>query len=81
MKNSNKKILFIVATHGDESFSIGVLKNIEKKFSKKKYGFDWVIGDRVDEEIKIAIELKLQVVIVSPLFENPIKTINRRLKC
>jgi len=42
MKN---KILFILATHGDESFSIDVLKKIESNYPKAVYGYDWVIGN------------------------------------
>jgi len=41
------KTLFIVATHGNEGFSIPVLKSIEKKFPKQKFHYDWVIGNPV----------------------------------
>lgn len=40
-----KKILFIIATHGDESFSLPVLQKLEVKYPKKQYAYDWVIGN------------------------------------
>lgn len=40
-----KQILFILATHGDESFSIEVLKKLEKAMPREEYGYDWVIGN------------------------------------
>lgn len=40
-----RKILFIAATHGDESFSIGVLENLEKRYSRSEYGYDWIVGN------------------------------------
>lgn len=42
MKN---KFLFILATHGDEGFSLGLLKNLGKQFPKEKFGYDWIIGN------------------------------------
>ena len=42
MKN---KILFIVATHGNEDFSIEVLKKLENVCPKNEYGYDWIIGN------------------------------------
>lgn len=38
-------ILFISSTHGNEGFSIPPLKNLEKEYPKKKYGYDWIIGN------------------------------------
>lgn len=40
-----KKILFITSTHGDEGFSIKILNELEKKYSKDKYGYDRIIGN------------------------------------
>lgn len=40
-----KKILFITATHGNEAFSIPVLKRIESMYSKEEYGYDWIIAN------------------------------------
>ncbi len=42
MKN---EILFIVATHGDEQFSIPIMKQLEKKYPKEEYSYDWVVGN------------------------------------
>lgn len=42
MKN---RFLFILATHGDEGFSLSLIKNLEKKFPKEKFGYDWIIGN------------------------------------
>lgn len=39
------KILFISATHGNESFSIPVIRSLEKKYLRGKYGYDWIIGN------------------------------------
>lgn len=39
------KILFICTTHGDESFSISVLKKLEKTYDKHEYSYDWIIGN------------------------------------
>jgi succinylglutamate desuccinylase len=39
------KVLFICATHGDEGFSIPVLKELEKTYPKEKYNYDWIIGN------------------------------------
>ena len=47
------KTLFIVATHGDEGFSIPVLKKIEQKFDKKKYSYNWIVGNPLALEKKI----------------------------
>ncbi len=38
-----------------------------------------IIGDRQDEEIVIAKYLNISYIIVNPLLENPIKTIERKL--
>jgi len=42
MKN---KFLFIVATHGDEGFSLDIIKDLERKFPKEAFGYDWIIGN------------------------------------
>lgn len=42
MKN---KCLFIVATHGNEGFSVDVLKKLGKKYPKEEFGWDWIIGN------------------------------------
>lgn len=42
MKN---KILFISATHGEEGFSIRVLDELERKYSKSKYCYERIIGN------------------------------------
>jgi len=42
MKN---KFLFILATHGDEGFSLDLLKNLEIKFPKEKFSYEWIIGN------------------------------------
>lgn len=39
------KLLFIVASHGDEGFSIPVLEKMEVAMPKAKYGYDWIIGN------------------------------------
>lgn len=41
-----RKILFIVATHGDEGFSLDVIKSVQANFSKSEYGYNWVIGNQ-----------------------------------
>lgn len=41
----NDKILFLLSTHGDEGFSVNVLKKLEKKFSKEKYNYEWIISN------------------------------------
>jgi len=40
-----KKILFITATHGNEEFSIEVLNKLERKYSRKKFGYERIIGN------------------------------------
>jgi succinylglutamate desuccinylase len=40
-----RKTLFIAATHGNEAYSIPVLKDIEQAFPKDEYGYDWVVGN------------------------------------
>jgi len=40
-----KETLFIGATHGDEGFSLDVLKNLELRYSKNIYQYDWIIGN------------------------------------
>jgi succinylglutamate desuccinylase len=39
------KILFITATHGNEEFSVPVLQELEKKYPKAKFNYDWIIGN------------------------------------
>ena len=40
--NKKKKFLVIVATHGDEAFSLPIVKKIKKKFPNE---FDYIIGN------------------------------------
>lgn len=49
LRKSKKKILFIAATHGDEGFSIEVLKKLDKSVKDKKY--DWLVAN--EEALKI----------------------------
>lgn len=44
MEKENK-ILFIAATHGDEGFSLGVLRNIKKRYQKDQFGYDTTVGN------------------------------------
>lgn len=37
--------LFIVAAHGNETFSIPVLERLEKLFPKSSFSYDWIIGN------------------------------------
>jgi hypothetical protein len=37
--------LFIAATHGNEEFSLDVLKNIEQDYPKTVYAYDWIVGN------------------------------------
>lgn len=39
------KFLFICATHGDEGFSVEILKELEKQYDKEKFGYSWIIGN------------------------------------
>ncbi len=39
------KILFIVATHGNETIGLDVIKKIALKYPKDKYNYSWVIGN------------------------------------
>ncbi|HEY4515940.1 MAG TPA: succinylglutamate desuccinylase/aspartoacylase family protein [Candidatus Paceibacterota bacterium] len=41
-----KQILFILATHEDEAFSLDVFKKLEKAMPKDLYGYNWVIGNK-----------------------------------
>lgn len=43
--NRNEKLLFLTVTHGDEGFSIDLLKQTEAKYSKKEYGYQWLISN------------------------------------
>lgn len=40
-----KKFLVITALHGDEGFSVEVLKKLEKELPPKKFMYDWIIGN------------------------------------
>lgn len=42
---NNSKLLFIAATHGDEGFSIPVLKKLEKEYPKAGWQYDWIVGN------------------------------------
>lgn len=50
-----KKVLFILATHGDEYFSIEVFNKIGKYFPKDKYGYEWIIGNEIALKEKIRL--------------------------
>ncbi len=46
MKPKKKnRILFIVATHGDEDFSIPVMERLENICPKDIYGYNWIVGN------------------------------------
>lgn len=38
-------LLFIGATHGDEGFSVEVLRKLEQKYPKDQFGYDWIVGN------------------------------------
>ncbi len=40
-----KKILFIVATHGDEGFSVNLMRQISQQYPRNIFSYDWVIGN------------------------------------
>lgn len=40
-----RNLLFISSTHGDEGFSVDVLKDLEQTYDPQLYGYDWVIGN------------------------------------
>lgn len=46
-ENSNvpAKMLFIAATHGNEGFSIPVLKKLEVEYPKNNWSYDWIVGN------------------------------------
>jgi hypothetical protein len=44
MENESK-VLFITATHGDESFSVGILNNIAGKYPGEIFGYSTIIGN------------------------------------
>ena len=44
-KKNNKDILFIAATHGDEDFSVGIFKKLEKLKNSYTQSYDWIIGN------------------------------------
>lgn len=39
------KVLFILATHGNEGFSIPVFQKLEKALPKDIYNYEWIIGN------------------------------------
>lgn len=39
------KYLFLSSTHGSEGFSVNALRNLEKKFPKEEYGYDWIVAN------------------------------------
>lgn len=39
------KMLFITATHGDEGFSIPVLKKLEQSYPKNSWAYDWIVAN------------------------------------
>lgn len=41
------KILFIIATHGNEGYSFEIFQKLEKKYPKNKYNYDWIIGNEL----------------------------------
>lgn len=46
MKENNRpKLLFIAATHGNEGYSIPVLKKIETNYPKEEWNYDWIVGN------------------------------------
>lgn len=45
MEKTNRRILFIIGTHGDEGFSKKVFKNLESRYSKSGYGYDKIVGN------------------------------------
>jgi hypothetical protein len=40
-----RRILFILATHGDEGYSIPVMEEVAKNYPKEEYGYTWIIGN------------------------------------
>jgi hypothetical protein len=40
-----RRILFISSTHGNEDFSINILKEIEASYDQLEYGYSWIIGN------------------------------------
>lgn len=55
--NYKKDILIIAATHGNEQFSIPVIKNLEKRYPDR---FGWVIGNkRAIKENRRSIDIDL----------------------
>ncbi len=69
--NENKKFLIIVATHGDETFSLPIVNKIKKRFRNK---FDFIIGNpNALKENKRFIDVDLNRVAPgkekSPLYE------------
>lgn len=45
MKTTNRKILFIIGTHGNEGFSRDVFRNLTRQYPKNKYGYDQTVGN------------------------------------
>lgn len=44
-KTDRGMLLFITATHGDEGFSIEIIKSLEYDLPKQSFGYDWIIGN------------------------------------
>ncbi len=42
---TKEKLLFIAATHGEEGFSIPVLRRLEAEYPKDKWGYEWIVGN------------------------------------
>lgn len=69
--NKKKKFLVVIATHGDEAFSLPIVKKIKKKFPNE---FDYIIGNpRALKENRRFIDVDLNRVAPgkekSPLYE------------
>lgn len=45
MEKNKQTILFILATHGDEGFTIPIFQKIEKRYPKDKFNYDWIVGN------------------------------------
>lgn len=45
MKSTDRKILFISGTHGDEGFTEDVFRNLAKQYPKNEFGYDNIVGN------------------------------------
>ncbi len=45
MKRTNRRILFISGSHGDEGFSSDVFRNLAKRYPKNEFGYDRIVGN------------------------------------